>query len=632
MTELRGSDGRPDADRVEPVPLSRAEATARLTAPGERFEMEEVEIRGVRTRTWVNAPASLREVLDRSLRYGDDVFLVYEDERMTFDQHYRRAATLAQRLAERFGVAKGDRVAIAMRNLPEWVITFWAAVLAGAVVVPLNAWWTGEELRFALEDSGAVVVVADEERADRLGTTGALPGLRTMIVASEHRRPEPAASARGVAAIEVGFSEALGAVDPDAVPPEVDLQPEDDVTIFYTSGTTGRPKGAVGTHRNICTNLMSLAFVNAVSALRSGGDGQGAPGAASSPVTGAASSPVTGAGATVEGRRPNVYLLSVPLFHATGCHSVLVPNTAAGGRLVMMHHFDPERALELIEREQVTTFGGVPTMVMAVLDSPDFSRRDVSSVRSVSYGGAPAPPDLVRRIRAHFPSGRPGNGYGLTETSSITCMISGEDYLARPDSVGAPVPVTDVAVVPEGFAGNEPDPSLPSGPEVTGELWVKGPQVVRGYWRRPAETARSFTRGWLHTGDVARIDQQGYVSIVDRAKDVIIRGGENVYSAEVEDVLYEHPAVAECAVIGVPHPLLGEEVGVVVVLRPGHKVTADDLVLHVRDRLAAFKVPTRIWFRRALPHSPAGKVLKRPLRAEVLGDEVTGAEVPLEQP
>ena len=231
---------------------------------------------------------------------------------------------------------------------------------------------------------------------------------------------------------------------------------------------------------------------------------------------------------------------------------------------------------------------------MQVLDSPDFARRDVSSVRSVSYGGAPAPPELVRRIRQQFPVGQPSNGYGLTETSAVTSMNTGDDYARRPDSVGPPVPVADVAVVPEDYEGAEPDPSRPRGPEVVGELWVKGPQVVRGYWHRPAETAQVFTSGWLHTGDVARLDEDGFIYIVDRAKDMIIRGGENVYSVEVEAALFEHPAVADCAVIGIPDPVFGEEVGAVVVLRPGTKVDADELARHVRDRLAGFMVPTRI--------------------------------------
>jgi long-chain acyl-CoA synthetase len=578
--------------------MSLAEATAALTAPGQLFEMEEVMIRGIPTRVWKTAPATLRTVLELSRGHGDADFLVYEDERTTFEQHYRIAATLAHRLRDRFGVEKGDTVAIAMRNLPEWVMAFWAVTTAGGVVVPLNAWWTGDEILYGLSDSGAVVAFVDEERASRLRPYHAeLPQLRAVVVVSE-RRDQAAQVVSTTGGIpEQPFPEALGEVSAGAVPPDVDLEPDDDATIFYTSGTTGKPKGAVGTHRNTCTNLMNLFFINTRGQLRYGSSL-----------------------ADTSGEVQSSYLLTVPLFHATGCHAVMITNTAAGGKLVMMHHFDPERTLELIERERITSFGGVPTMVMQVLDSPDFDRRDVSSVRSVSYGGAPAPPDLVRRIRKHFPVGQPGNGYGLTETSAVTSMNTGEDYVRRPDSVGPAVPVTDVAIVPEGYDAEEPDPSLPRGPEVIGELWVKGPQVVRGYWRRPEDTAQVLTKGWLHTGDVARLDEEGFIYIVDRAKDVIIRGGENVYSVEVEDALYEHPAVADCAVIGVPHPILGEEVGAVVVLHPGHKVGADELTRHVRDRLAAFMVPTHIWFRRdPLPRNPAGKVLKRALRNDPSG-------------
>jgi long-chain acyl-CoA synthetase len=294
-----------------------------------------------------------------------------------------------------------------------------------------------------------------------------------------------------------------------------------------------------------------------------------------------------------------------------------VANTAAGGKLVMMHRWDPDRALELIEREQITIFGGVPAMVWQVLDSPEFSRRDTSSVRSVSYGGAPAPPELVRRIKAHFPTGQPSNGYGLTETSSVTTMNSGSDYVRKPDSVGPPVPVVDLKVVDED--GNE----LPVGE--AGELWVKGPNVVRGYWENAEATARTFTDGWLHTGDVAAIDDERFVHIVDRAKDMVIRGGENVYSVEVEAVLFEHPAVIEAAVIGIPHAVLGEEVGAVVQLRPGAEVGEDDLRDHVGERLAAFKVPVRIWLRgEPLPRNPAGKVLKRELRDELVDQAAAG--------
>ena len=585
--------------------MSIAEANAQLTAAGQLFEMEELDIRGVTTRTWKHAPPSLRAIMDMSLGHGDAVFLVYEDERTTFAEHYRIACTLAHRLRDTFGIQQGDRVAIIMRNLPEWVMAFWAATLAGAIVVPLNAWWSGEELRYGLEDSGSKVVFVDTERAERIRPVLAgLPDLGAVIVADEHRTgtetplavSEPAPGSGLVP--EWPFPLALGPVDESATPPDLSIDPEDDATIFYTSGTTGRPKGAVGTHRNMGTNLMSLFFINTRGATRYGAGASAAP---------------------VGEKTQAAFLLSVPLFHATGCHSVMVSNLAAGGKLVMMHHFDPERALELIARERITTFGGVPAMVMQVLDSPNFSKFDTSSIRGVSYGGAPAPPDLVRRIRAAWPIGQPSNGYGLTETSSVTSMNSGGDYVARPESVGPAVPVCDVAVMPEDFAGDEPDDTVASGPDVRGELWIKGPNVVRGYWNRPEETAKTFSRGWLHTGDVARLDEDGFIYIVDRAKDMIIRGGENVYSVQVEAALFEHPAVADCAVIGVPHPTLGEEVGAVIVLRPGSKVTADELRLHVKAHLAGFMVPTHIWFRsEPLPRNPQGKVLKRELRDDVV--------------
>ncbi len=592
-------------------PMSISEADEQLTAPGQMFEVAEMDIRGITTRVWKNAPPNLRSVLEISRSHASKDFLVYEDERITFGQHYSLAARVGKALTERFGVQKGDRVAIAMRNLPEWATAFWATTaMAGAVVVPLNAWWTGPELAYGLSDSSCTVAFVDSERLERImGHLPEMPNLRAVVVTDENRRPgwsPPRADVPVVLYDEIAGTAMHGPGTGNAAdlaaelgsaeePPALDIDPEDDATIFYTSGTTGRPKGAVGTHRNICTNLMSLFFIATRAGLRGTG---GTPDPAS--------------------KRQNSYLLSVPLFHATGCHAILVTNTAAGGKLVMMHHFDPQRALELIEREQITTFGGVPAMVMQVLDSPDFLKRDTSSITSIAYGGAPAPPDMVRRIKEHFPVGAPSNGYGLTETSSVTTMNSGDDYIARPDSVGPPVPVCELAVVPEDYLGPEPTPEHLSARGVLGELWVKGPNVVRGYWEKPEETAATFTAGWLHTGDIATIDDDGFVHIVDRAKDMVIRGGENVYSVEVEATLFEHPAVADCAVIGIPHPVLGEEVGAVVVLRPGQRVSADELVRHVRERMAAFNAPARIWFRSdPLPRNPQGKVLKRQLREEL---------------
>ena len=594
-------------DQEAPVP-TRAEVVAMLTAPGAPFEMEDVVVRGVPLRAWKTAPATLRSVFELSANHADATFLVYEDERITFGEHYRAVAALGHQLVERFGIRPGDRVAIAMRNLPEWVTAFWATITIGAVAVPLNAWWTGEELAYGLADSGTRIAFVDEERQARIAHHLAdVPGLEAMIVTCEEHDPDSGGRRPAVGSIldrgdlgafpVVPFADVLGVPTDDVTLVDVTIDPDDDATIFYTSGTTGRPKGAVGTHRNSCSNLMNLFFVSTVGSLRR-----------------------TAAQAAASPGGQNANLLSVPLFHATGCHALLVTNTAAGGKIVMMHHFNPERALELIERERITVFGGVPAMVMQVIDSPDFPKRDTSSVQSISYGGAPCPPDLVRRIKEHFPSGAPGNGYGLTETSAMTTMNAGDDYVRKPDSVGPPSPVCDVAVVPEDWTGEEP-PELPADPDRTGELWIRGPNVVRGYWHKPEATAASFTRGWLHTGDVARVDEEGFVHIVDRAKDMIIRGGENVYCVEIEGALHEHPAVADCAVIGVPHPVLGEEVGAVVVLRPGMDVAADELSRHVRERLAAFNVPSRYWFRgEELPRNPAGKILKRELRTELLGD------------
>ena len=556
------------------------EVEAALTGAGQMFEMTDVDVRGVRLRAWKNAPPSLRELLQLSRLHGDKTFLVYEDERTSFEEHFRQVATLAHRLIDDYQVRKGDRVAIAMRNFPEWSVAFWAAAAVGAVVVPLNAWWTAGELVYGLTDSGSKVVFVDGERLDRLQ-----PGLAGLALAVVVARPEGETPA-GVA----NFVDVIGEVPADAGLPDVVLEPEDEATIFYTSGTTGEPKGALGTHRNICGNLLSLAYARFSAALRSG-----TPADAPGP----------------DALQPS-YLLSVPFFHATGCHSVLVANLASGGKLVLMHKWNPERALELIEREQVTTFGGVPTMVWQVLQSPDFDKRDISSVSSVGYGGAPAPPELVRRIEELLPGRVPSNGYGLTETSSVTTMNSGIDYLRKPDSVGRPVAVVDVQVV------DEDGRALPVG-EI-GELLIRGPNVVKGYWNKQAATDAAISEGWLRSGDLARLDDEGFVYIVDRAKDMLIRGGENVYCAEVEAALFEHPAVYDAAVIGIPHRELGEEVGAVVVLKPGATASEDDLRRHVAERLAGFKVPVKVWFLDSeLPRNPAGKVLKRELRDQLLG-------------
>ena len=575
------------------APLSLQEATAQITSAGQMFETERATVDGIEMKVWKHAPATLRQVLDLSLNHASRDFLVYEDRRFTFEEHYRIAATLSKRLLD-LGVQKGDRIAVAARNSPEWVMGFWGSMATGAVVVPLNAWWTTDELIYGLSDSGTTVLFVDEERLERVRPRfDELDFLSTVVVFSDNPLQPAHLGAAHARLRVVGFDQFLGEVDSSAVPPDVALTPDDDATMFYTSGTTGHPKGALGTHRNATTNIMNLFFRGQIASLRAGAE----------PVESTAAVPQSS------------NLLNVPLFHATGCLAVMTTSTAAGAKIVMMHHFDARLALQIIENERISAIGGVPTIAMQILDHPDFAQFDTSSVTNVSYGGAPAPPELVKRICAAFSVGQPGNGYGLTETSAGVCFNAGPDYVAKPSSCGPVVPTCEVAIVPEEFNGDEPTSELPRGPDVVGELWVKGPNVVRGYWNKPEATAKSFTKGWLHTGDIARIDDDGFVYIVDRAKDMIIRGGENVYSVIVEAALFEHPDVADCAVVGVPHPTLGEEVAAVIVLRPGRVVEAEEFTRHVGVRLARFEVPTKIVFRStALPRNPQGKVLKRELR------------------
>ncbi|MEQ4719388.1 class I adenylate-forming enzyme family protein [Nonomuraea sp. B19D2] len=550
--------------------LSHAQVQAQLTGPGQLFEIEEIGDTGIRT--WKHAPTHFRALLEMSRFHGEKAFLVYEDEHITFEEHFRRAATLANRLVDEYGVRKGDRVGVAMRNYPEWVVSVSAALAAGAIAVPLNAWWTEAELAYGVSDSGAKVLIADGERAARLASAGV-----PLIVT----RGEVPAGARA-------FDEVMGEVAAGVQLPDVELFPEDPATIFYTSGTTGSPKGALGSHRNLGQSPMTVAFGLMRAVAMAGKD-------------------VAAAAAT---RR--ITLLTVPLFHVTGCFSALTTTMFAGGGLVLMYKWDPEQALRLIERERVTAMIGVPTNAWQLMSHPHFGKYDLSSLTTLGYGGAPAPPKLLERITQNLPNRAPSNGYGMTETTALAIGNGGADYQAKPDSIGLPSPVVDVRVVDPMGA------ELPPG-EV-GELCVRGPNVILGYWNKPEATAQTFVGGWLHTGDLAKIDEEGFVYIVDRAKDMVIRGGENVYCAEVEAALFEHPAVDDAAVIGVPHEELGEEVGAVIRLAPGTSVATEDFQSFLKDRIAKFKIPAHFWFREGeLPRNPGGKILKTHLRREILG-------------
>lgn len=557
--------------------MSRAECRDRLTAPGERFEMETIDIRGVPTRVWKHAPTNMRQVAMAARTHGDRLFAIYEDERVTYEAWFRAVARMAAELRER-GVAKGDRVALAMRNLPEWPVAFFAATTIGAICVPLNAWWTGPELAFGLANSGAKLLVCDAERWGRIAPhRGELPDLEHALVSRSDAPLEGAEQLEDVLGTPKNY-----AALPSAALPQVDIDPEDEATIFYTSGTTGQPKGALGTHRNLCTNIMSSAYNGAIAFLRRGEEPP---------------APVQKVGLTV-----------IPLFHVTACSAGLMGYVVAGHTMVFMHKWDPVKAFQLIEREKVNLTGGVPTIAWQLLEHPERANYDLSSLEAVAYGGAPAAPELVRKIHEEF-GALPANGWGMTETMATVTGHSSEDYLNRPDSCGPPVAVADLKIV-----GDDGVTELPVG-EV-GELWARGPMVVKGYWNRPEATAETFVDGWVRTGDLARLDEEGWCYIVDRAKDMIIRGGENIYSSEVENVLYDHPAVTDAALVAIAHPTLGEEPAAVVHLAPGMSATEDELREWVAARLAKFKVPVRIAFvQDTLPRNANGKILKKDLGA-----------------
>jgi len=531
--------------------LSLRAAHARLTAPGGAFETEVRPIRGVPVTVWKHVPATAAEALARARTHGSRDFLVWRDVRVTHDAFARAVAAAANDLTAR-GVQKGDRVAVAMKNCPQWPVAFMGALLAGAIAVPLNARWTEAELAYAMADSGAKFVFADGERRARL------PGAAVLDVEAI---AGPATGWAGLA---------------DAALPDVALVPEDDATIFYTSGTSGSPKGALGTHRALTTNIFAAPFVQARNRLRAGIE-------------------------PPQRERPRVTLLAVPFFHVIGSLSVLLPNMAAGATLVLMTRFDADEALALIARERVTVAGGVPAIALSLLELA--KGHDLSSLELVTYGGAPCPAALARRVRDEL-GAWPGQGWGMTETSATCTSHSAQDYLAHPGSCGPALPVNRLKVMKDG---------VEAPPGMVGELWAFGPGIVKGYWNRPEDTAHAFRDGWLRTGDLASLDEEGFCTIHDRLHDMVIRGGENIYCSEVENILSQHPAVADAALVGLPHPILGEVPAALVQARG--PVSGDALRDFAGRRLAAFKVPVEVVIRDTpLPRNENGKLVKRDIR------------------
>jgi long-chain acyl-CoA synthetase len=551
------------------------EANTAVTGPGQIFELIDSEVRGVKMKVFKNAPAHLGQVFAGSRGHGDKTFLVYEDEIITFAQAADRIDALASLLVNTYGVKKGDRVAVAMRNFPEWVMSFAAIISVGAINVSMNSWWTEDEMDFALEDSGATVLICDQQRFDIGAASCVKKNIKVLVVRAE--KPLPAGVDKWEEVLPLGDKH-----------PGADISPDDDATILYTSGTTGRPKGAVSTHRAIISSIMAFSARNTIFQM-----------------SGTKLKDVDGP------EVPTSFILIVPLFHVTGCVPVMLSCFVAGLKLAIMYKWDPEKALEMIEREQITNFVGVPTQSWDLVNSPAFEKYDTSSLRAVGGGGAPSPTSLVGKVNDKVKNGNPQLGYGMTETNAFGPAITGSDYLSHPTSTGRASWPMFVEVRDENLK------PVPTGQ--SGEIWFFGPMLIRGYWNRPDATAETIVDGWLRSGDLGRLDADGYVYVEDRVKDMILRAGENVYGAEVESAIYEHPAVHEAAVFGVPHERLGEEVGVAILVNDGMTLTPEELWAFLDDKIAKFKIPTQVVIMtEPLPRNAAGKFLKRELQQRVV--------------
>eukprot|EP00750_Incisomonas_marina_P018759 INCI3137.2.p1 GENE.INCI3137.2~~INCI3137.2.p1 ORF type:complete len:600 (+),score=105.50 INCI3137.2:310-2109(+) len=515
----------------------------------------------------------------------DREFIVYDTERYTFDQVYARASALAHVLQKTFSINKGDRVCIAMRNFPEWCIAFIATTAIGSVAVPVNGWWGPHEMEYGLQDSGAKVLICDQERHARAAHCLGKLGIRALSVRAE---------IAGVASYEklVGAALASG-----TGMPEVQLATDDAAAMMYTSGTTGHPKGVVLTHRGI-SNQMSVALLaTAIKEKTQELTGQEPP-------------------------FPPCCICPVPLFHVTACHHLFLSSIAVARKFVLMYKWDAGKALELIERERATDWTGVPTMVQDLMEHPDFATRDTSSLVSVGGGGAPTPISQVSKVSKKFKRAAPSQGYGLTETNGAVCTNNGKDYMSRPGSCGKPFPIVDWVIV-------DVDTNEVLPPGGVGELLMKSPLVMSHYHNKPDKSAEVLVSvkgrgaGWFRSGDVARLDNDGYCYIMDRVKDIIIRGGENISCAEVEAAVHEHPSVMEVAAFGIKDERLGEEVGIMVHCKKGIEApsTVEMRTFLIQgQKLAGFKIPLahHIFFSDAiLPRGATGKILKRSIRDDI---------------
>ena len=559
-----------------------AESREQLIQPGAPFELYEETHNGIVYKLYKNAPATVRESLAVGRNHGEASFVQYQDESWNFNQFFQGVDAIAYQLIHKYKINKGDRVAIAMRNYPEWMMAYTAAISLGAVAVPINSWGQRDDLLYALEDCNASIVFCDQQRYDFIADDLAGIQVRAVVV-----RPTAAINSAQAESYQDFIGDLASASQTPLDEFAFDISPDDEAMILYTSGTTGRPKGAISNHRNIAQVLMNFEYHATQSAMTNG----------------------EAIEKMMTSGFPSKSLLAVPLFHVSGLYAQFLLSLRGGRSILMMYKWDPLQAIKLIESERVTTLSAAPSMVLDLLDHPEFDSADTSSLMVASGGGAASPPRMANLIKEKIVAPYPGSGYGMTETNASCCSGTGASFWYKPRSSGTLSPAMEFKTIDEN--GND----LPKGER--GEICLRSIGVVAGYLNKPEATAESFVDGWFLTGDIGYIDDEGFVFIVDRAKDIIIRGGENISAAEVEGCYLEHPAIREAGAFAVPHDTLGEELGLAVYFKDGQSADAAELKAFAAEKMAHFKVPAHYWIREEpLPRNAANKVLKKQLKEE----------------